>query len=73
MAGLRAQGIKFVVITGARLSTLLMRLPYLPACDAFVCESGAQYMPYTVELRASSPLGPQQETHTYMIYWQRRP
>ena len=66
MAGLRAQGIKFVVITGARLSTLLMRLPYLPACDAFVCESGARHMPYTVELRASSPLGPQQETHTHI-------
>ena len=40
-----------------------MRLPYLPACDAFVCESGAQYMPY-IQLRASSRLGPQQETHT---------
>jgi hypothetical protein len=34
------QGLKFVVITGARLSTLLMRLPYLPEADAFVCENG---------------------------------
>lgn len=30
----------FVVITGARLSTLLMRLPFLPRADAFVCENG---------------------------------
>lgn len=40
VARLRAQGVKFVVITGARLSTLLMRLPYLPVADAFVCENG---------------------------------
>ena len=40
VANLRAQGVKFVVITGARLSTLLMRLPFLPFCDALVCESG---------------------------------
>ncbi len=27
-------------VTGARLSTLLMRMPYLPAADALVCENG---------------------------------
>jgi len=27
-------------VTGARLSTLLMRLPYLPYADALVCENG---------------------------------
>jgi hydroxymethylpyrimidine pyrophosphatase-like HAD family hydrolase len=42
VAGLRAAGLRFVIITGARLSTLLMRLPYLPAADAFVCESGGR-------------------------------
>lgn len=40
VADLRARGIKFVIITGARLSTLMMRLPYLPEADAFVCENG---------------------------------
>lgn len=44
VAKLREHGVKFVVITGARLSTLLMRLPYLPAGDAFVCENGGQVL-----------------------------
>lgn len=39
---LRAQGVKFVLITGARLSTFYMRLPFLPAADAYVCESGGR-------------------------------
>jgi hypothetical protein len=30
------------LISGARLSTLLMRLPYLPAADAYVCENGGR-------------------------------
>ncbi|GAX80007.1 hypothetical protein CEUSTIGMA_g7446.t1 [Chlamydomonas eustigma] len=42
VAKLRSHGVKFAVITGARLSTLLMRLPFLPACDAYVCESGGR-------------------------------
>ncbi|KAG1658592.1 hypothetical protein FOA52_016204 [Chlamydomonas sp. UWO 241] len=42
VAELRASGIKFVVISGARLSTLLMRLAYLPAGDAYVCENGGR-------------------------------
>eukprot|EP00197_Chlamydomonas_leiostraca_P012292 CAMPEP_0202869656 /NCGR_PEP_ID=MMETSP1391-20130828/12575_1 /ASSEMBLY_ACC=CAM_ASM_000867 /TAXON_ID=1034604 /ORGANISM="Chlamydomonas leiostraca, Strain SAG 11-49" /LENGTH=268 /DNA_ID=CAMNT_0049549997 /DNA_START=62 /DNA_END=868 /DNA_ORIENTATION=- len=42
VAALRSKGVMFVVITGARLSTLLMRLPYLPAADAFVCENGGR-------------------------------
>lgn len=40
IASLRAEGVRFVLVTGARLSTLLMRLPFLPAADAYVCESG---------------------------------
>ena len=37
---LRAQGILFVIITGARKSTLLERLPFLPKGDAAVSETG---------------------------------
>ena len=44
VARLREQGIKFVVISGARLSTLLMRLAYLPVADAFVCENGMHFV-----------------------------
>ncbi|KAL6759566.1 hypothetical protein V8C86DRAFT_1807886 [Haematococcus lacustris] len=42
VASLRRQGVLCVIITGARLSTLLMRLPFLPAADAFVCENGGR-------------------------------
>ncbi len=44
VAELRAKGALFVVISGARLSTLLMRLPYLPAADAYVCENGGRIL-----------------------------
>lgn len=40
VAALRTKSCKFAIITGARLSTLLSRLPYLPQADAFVCENG---------------------------------
>lgn len=43
IANLRQQGIKHVVISGARVSTLLMRLPFLPASDALVCENGGSF------------------------------
>jgi 3-deoxy-D-manno-octulosonate 8-phosphate phosphatase KdsC-like HAD superfamily phosphatase len=39
---LRAHGALFVVITAARKSTLLERLPFLPRCDVAVCECGAR-------------------------------
>ena len=39
---LRNEGVLFVVVTAARKSTLLERLPLLPACDAAVCETGAR-------------------------------
>eukprot|EP00798_Chlamydomonas_sp_ICE-L_P014687 gene14687-20726_t len=42
VAKVRSQGVRFCVITGARLSTLLMRLAFLPAADAFVCENGGR-------------------------------
>lgn len=37
-AALRAGGCKVALVTGARTSTLLGRLPYLPRADAYVCE-----------------------------------
>lgn len=39
---LRAKGILFVVVTAARKSTLLERLPLLPSCDAACCETGSR-------------------------------
>lgn len=44
VAELRRKGVLFVVITGARLSTLLMRMPYLPSADAYVCENGGRIL-----------------------------
>lgn len=41
-ASLRSLGVRLVVISGARCSTLLSRLPYLPAADAYVCEGGGR-------------------------------
>jgi hypothetical protein len=42
VAELRKAGTLFVLVTGARSSTLLQRLPYLPAADAFASENGAR-------------------------------
>lgn len=39
---LRAEGVLFVVVTAARKSTLMERLPLLPICDAAVCETGSR-------------------------------
>ena len=39
---MRKGGVKLVLITGARLSTLLMRMAFLPAADAYVCENGGR-------------------------------
>jgi hydroxymethylpyrimidine pyrophosphatase-like HAD family hydrolase len=41
-AAIRALGRKVVLISGCRYSTLIQRLPYLPAADAYVCESGGR-------------------------------
>jgi hydroxymethylpyrimidine pyrophosphatase-like HAD family hydrolase len=43
-AALRALGVKVAFISGCRVSTLLQRLPFLPAADAYVCESGGRIM-----------------------------
>jgi hypothetical protein len=41
-ASLRALGVKLVLISGGRLSTIMQRLPCLPAADAIVVESGGR-------------------------------
>lgn len=41
-SALRALGVKVAFISGCRVSTLLQRLPFLPAADAYVCESGGR-------------------------------
>ncbi|KAK3248150.1 hypothetical protein CYMTET_42374 [Cymbomonas tetramitiformis] len=39
---LRRQGHVFVIISGARYSTIMERLPYLPQADAYVVENGGR-------------------------------
>ena len=39
---MRTGGVKLVLITGARLATLLMRMAFLPAADAYICENGGR-------------------------------
>mmetsp|Transcript_33085 Transcript_33085/g.104025 ORF Transcript_33085/g.104025 Transcript_33085/m.104025 type:complete len:333 (+) Transcript_33085:68-1066(+) len=41
---LRAEGVLFAVVTAARKSTLLARLPLLPACDVAVGETGSRIL-----------------------------
>lgn len=39
---IRAKGVKFVLISGARTSTFLKRLPYLPKADMGIAENGGR-------------------------------
>jgi hypothetical protein len=39
---IRRQGVKLVLVSGMRSSTLLKRLPYLPRADAYCCEAGGR-------------------------------
>jgi hydroxymethylpyrimidine pyrophosphatase-like HAD family hydrolase len=41
-AELRKSGTAVIIISGARTSTVLQRLPYLPAADAIIAENGEQ-------------------------------
>jgi hydroxymethylpyrimidine pyrophosphatase-like HAD family hydrolase len=43
-AELRKSGTAVIVISGARTSTVLQRLPYLPAADAIIAENGEQVL-----------------------------
>merc|ERR1712194_444806 len=38
----RNKGVKLVLVTGARTSTLLNRLPYLPKADGYCTEAGGR-------------------------------
>lgn len=40
IAALRSAGIVFVLVSGARTTTIMARLPFLPASDAYVTENG---------------------------------
>lgn len=51
----RQLGVKLALITGARLSTTLQRLPFLPAADAIVAESGGRIY-YPGNLPTACPL-----------------
>ena len=42
VASLRASGHRFALVSGMRCSTFFARLPFLPACDAYVIESGGR-------------------------------
>lgn len=42
LSAAREQGVKVVLISGARTSTILERLPYLPQADAVVTENGGR-------------------------------
>jgi hypothetical protein len=39
---IRRTGVKFVLVSGMRSSTLLKRTPYLPKADAYCCEDGGR-------------------------------
>lgn len=41
-AAVRASGARLVVVSGARTPTLLQRLPFIPAADAYVSENGGR-------------------------------
>jgi hypothetical protein len=41
-AAARASGARLVVVSGARTPTLLQRLPFIPAADAYVSENGGR-------------------------------
>lgn len=56
----RAAGHLLVIVTGARYSTLMLRLPALPAADAYICENGGRIfypgsvLPLAMPLREDS-------------------
>lgn len=44
IAAIRARGVQFVYVTGARCSTLLERLPRMPTADAAFAETGGRFL-----------------------------
>jgi hypothetical protein len=41
---LRSHGVRFVIISGARTTTMFARYPRLPHCDAIACETGVKIL-----------------------------
>lgn len=58
---MRKGGIKLVLITGARLSTLLTRMAFLPAADAYVCENGGRIYYPAATLAVALPIAEDME------------
>ena len=58
VAQLRSEGVLFVVVTAARKSTLLERLPLLPDCDAAVSETGSRVCARCSRIRLILPAPP---------------
>lgn len=52
---LRSAGHKYVLISGARYSTILERIPFLPKADAYVVENGGRIF-FTDEPSALTPM-----------------
>lgn len=47
---LRSRGVKLVIVSGVRTTTLLKRIAYLPKADAYCCESGSRiFYPTPIE------------------------
>mmetsp|Transcript_32699 Transcript_32699/g.92759 ORF Transcript_32699/g.92759 Transcript_32699/m.92759 type:complete len:311 (-) Transcript_32699:136-1068(-) len=51
----RNMGFKIVVISGARTSTMMQRLPFLPLSDAVVTENGGRIFMHNTEMLNAAP------------------
>ena len=49
------------VVAGARLATLLTRMAYLPAADAYVCENGGRIFYPSASLPVALPIAEDME------------
>ena len=58
---MRRGGVKLVLITGARLSTMLTRMAFLPAADAYVCENGGRIYYPEAALTVALPIAEDME------------
>ena len=56
VADLRRAGHLFVLISGARSSTFMERLPYLPAADAYVMENGGRIFLPSRDSNTAAPI-----------------
>lgn len=61
---IRRLGVKLVLVSGMRSSTLLKRLPYLPRADAYCCEAGGRIY-YPTILPSSLNASQAEEDGTY--------